>query len=74
VSRPNPPSAAHWREVHRLFDAALAQPSRVRAAWLATSGAAVAFREGVMALLAGDATLNTLLDHPLTALFGAPAG
>jgi hypothetical protein len=66
-------SAARWREVQRLFDAALALPSGARAAWLATSGADAALRDEVAALLAVDATPDTLLDHPPAAPFGAPA-
>lgn len=64
MSRPDPQSSARWRELQRLFDAALAQPSGMRAAWLATSGTDAALREEVAALLAGDATPDTLLDHP----------
>lgn len=70
MNRPDPQSAARWREMQRLFDAALAQPSAVRAAWLATNGTDPALREEVAALLAGDATPDTLLDHPPC----APAG
>jgi hypothetical protein len=74
MSRPDPPSAAHWRAVQRLFDAALAQPIGVRAAWLATSGTDAALRGEVAALLAGDAIPDTLLDHPPTALLpGSPS-
>jgi hypothetical protein len=73
MSRPDPPSAAHWREVQRLFDAALAQPAATRAAWLATGGIGAALRAEVAALLAGDATPDALLDAPPSARLGAGA-
>lgn len=64
MSRPDPPSPARWREVQRLFDVALEQPSGARAAWLASSGADAALQDEVAALLAADAAPVTLLDHP----------
>ena len=73
MSRSEQPSPSHWRQVQRLFHAALELPSAERGVWLAATEVDAATRAQIEAMLAADADPATLLDRAPAELLSAPA-